>query len=370
MPKIRFLSLVLALAGLVSLVPAATAAEVDCDAVYCFSPEEFGDSLTGICITGLPNTGTVLLGSRVLQPGDIITAEQIRQMTFSPLQTETDASAQVSYLPVFSNRVAGEATMTIGIRGKTDQPPVAEDSTAETYKNLEVTGKLKVNDPEGQAMTFTVTRQPRRGTVTISPDGSFTYMPKKNKVGVDSFVYTAADPAGKVSREATVTVTILKPTDALQYTDTMGHPCRFSAEWMRHTGIFAGESLAESPCFSPERPVTRGEFVTMLVKALDIPPEEDLAHLCDADTPQWLKPYLAAAIRSGLTAGLQDQETFGAEKIITEAEAQTMLRNALDVPVEEAFAEDGQTPLTRGTAAQILYRTACLAENAGKAELE
>ena len=37
-------------------------------------------------------------------------------------------------------------------------------------------------------------------------------------MGVDSFVYTAADPAGKTSREATVTITILKPTEAAQYT--------------------------------------------------------------------------------------------------------------------------------------------------------
>lgn len=368
--RTRFLSFVLALVCVLSHAAAASAAEVDCDSVYCFSPEDFEDEITGICITGLPDshTGTILLGSRVLQPGDILTADQIAQMTFSPLRTEEDASAQIHYLPVFEDHVAGSAAMTIGIRGKEDKAPVAEDSAIETYKNLPVTEKLKVSDPEGQPMTFTVTRQPKRGTVTIDPDGSFTYTPKKNKVGVDSFVYTAADPAGKISREATVTVTILKPTEAPQYTDTIGRDCRFAAEWMKHSGIFVGESLAENPCFSPDREVTRGEFVTMLVKALDIPAEEELAVSYTDEVPQWVQPYLAAAVRSGFTAGLPDQETFGAYEIITEEEANILLRNALDLTAAEAFAEAGDQPLTRGTAAQLLYRAAKLAENAGKSE--
>ena len=295
--RIRFLSAFAALLCLSASILPAAAAEVDCDSIYCFSAEDFSqeDSLRGICITSLPEAqiGTILLGTRVLRPGDILTADQVAQMTFSPLRTETDRSAEVGYLPIYEDAVAPAAAMTIAVRGKEDKAPVAEDLAAETYKNLPTTQKLKVSDPEGQSMTYTITRQPRRGTVTISEDGSFTYTPKKNKVGVDSFTFTATDPAGKVSREATVTITILKPTDATQYTDTIGRDCRFAAEWMRHTGIFVGENLAGNPCFSPDRQVTRGEFTSMLVKALEIKPEEELADTGYTDeVPNWLKPYL------------------------------------------------------------------------------
>ena len=368
----------------------ALAAEVDSDSIYCFTQEDFSSSeepLAGICITGLPENGAVLLGTRVLRPGDILTAEQISAMTFVPAQTEIDASAQVEYLPIYASEVAPCASMTIAIRGKEDKAPVAEDFAAETYKNLPLNGKLKVSDPEGQMLTYTVTRQPKRGDVTIAEDGSFTYTPKKNKVGVDSFIFTATDPAGNVSREATVTITILKPTDAKQYTDTMGKDCRFAAEWMKNTGIFVGESLADNACFSPEKAVTRGEFVTMLVKTLDIPEEEEADFTGYTDeVPLWLKPYLAAAVRSGLTAGLPDQETFGAEAPITGAEAAVMLQNALDLSIplpqsntealsqeellavpawaavaltameEHDMAMDANAPLTRGNAALILYR--------------
>lgn len=391
--RTKLFGLLAVLCCLPGLAGAAAAAEVDSGQVYCFSAEDFSaeEAIAGICITGLPedSLGSVLLGNRVLRPGDVLTAGQVAQMTFVSSGSETDSSAQISYLPIYEGRVDACAAMTIGIRGKENQPPVAEDSAMETYKNLPNTGKLKVTDPEGQSMTFTVTRGPKRGTVTLGDDGSFTYTPKHNKVGVDSFTYTATDSAGKVSREATVTITILKPSDASEYSDTAGKDCRFAAEWMKHTGIFVGETLGESTCFCPEKQVTRGEFVTMLVKALDIPTDEEVTYTGYTDEiPQWLQPYLAAAIRSGLTAGLPWQETFGPEEAITGAEASVLLQNALDLTAApEAMAQsdvsapdwaqssltalsgsgiflDPQAILTRADAAQVLYQAALLTRQA------
>ena len=166
----------------------ALAAETDADQVYCFTPEDFGsaeDPLVGICITDLPesSTGTVWLNSRVVRPGDILTADQVSQLTFSPVRTEQDATAQVTYLPIYDGRVAPSATMTLSIRGKEDKAPVAQDMTLETYKNLPLEEALKCQDPEGEALTFTVLRQPRRGTVELHADGSFTYTPNAIRWG-------------------------------------------------------------------------------------------------------------------------------------------------------------------------------------------
>ncbi len=387
----RVSALLAALILLLGAAGTAQAAEVDCDTIYCFSQEDFSGEggLAGICITELPDhaLGTVLLGTRVLQPGDILTVEQLAQMTFSPLLTQVDRAASVTYLPIYQDHVAASATMTIAIRGKEDKAPVAEDFAAETYKNLPIDSKLKVQDPEGQALTFTVTRAPKRGQVELREDGSFTYTPKKNKVGIDSFVYTATDSAGNVSREATVTITIVKPTDATQYTDTVGNSCRFAAEWMKNTGIFVGETLDGNPCFNPSKAVTRGEFVTMLVKTLDIPTDSGLVVDTYSDQiPTWLQPYLAAAVRSGLTTGLSNVETFGADQPITGAEAAVMLQNALDLAqtgdTEVLAQEDvsleasalavlsshgisiAEDTLTRSGAAQMLYQASCLAEYA------
>ena len=396
--RVRIVCLLLALACLLGVSSVALAAEVDCDATYCFTSTDFSEEpLLGICITQLPEsqTGTVILGSRVLQPGDILTAEQLAQMTFAPLRTETDRDAVVTYLPIYEDRVAQSTSVSIAIRGKEDKAPVAQDSAIETYKNLPNEGMLKVSDPEGAGLTFTVVRDPKRGEVTIKEDGSFVYTPKKNKVGVDSFTYTATDPAGNVSREATVTVQILKPTDSKQYTDTVGHDCRFEAEWMRNTGLFVGERIGQEECFYPEKEVNRGQFLAMVVQALDIPVEDVSYSAVPEDTPQWLKPYLAAALRSGLIAGWPETETgsFCAEHAITGAEVAVMLQNALDLSISqeklelvETAAEESQEPawaavslmameengialdadavLTRGEAAQVLYQVKYLAVDA------
>ena len=53
----------------------AAAAQMESGSTYCFGQQEFGpEGLEGICITSLPSgsTGTLMLGSRILQPGDIL----------------------------------------------------------------------------------------------------------------------------------------------------------------------------------------------------------------------------------------------------------------------------------------------------------
>lgn len=372
------------------LTLSASAAEIDSQDVYCFGAEEFtaGEAaLSGICLTGLPEKeqGLLMLGERMLRPGDVLTTQQVNEMTFVSGTTQDDATATITYLPVFSNGLAGEATMTLSIRGRENKAPIAEDCAFETYKNLEVAGTLKVRDPEGQEMQFTLTRPPKRGTIEISPDGSFTYTPKKNKVGVDSFTFTATDPAGKASREATVTVSILKPTDARQYTDTAGKSCRFTAEWMKNTGIFVGENIGGSPCFSPDKPVSRGEFVTMLVRALNLPTDEAVTETGYSDVPQWLKPYLAAAIRSGLTSRLEAADTFDPDTPVSAEDAAAMLCSALKLECREQPALSAQEEtvstgsqeiaaqngflfssptLTRADAADILYQASRYPQNA------
>ena len=390
MNRSRILSAAAALVCMFSMAVPALAAQVECDDVYCFASSDFStdETLAGICITGLPDssTGTMMLGTRILQPGDILTIGQVAEMTFIPVKGESDREAVVTYLPIYSDRVESAAAMSIAVIGKTDQAPVAEDSALETYRNLPNEAQLKVKDPEGQAMTYTVTRIPKRGEVVIREDGSFIYTPKKNKVGVDSFTYTATDPAGNVSREATVTITVVKPSDATQYTDTAGKSCRFAAEWMKNTGIFVGENVNGNGCFQPEKEVSRGDFLTMLVGALEIPLEEEAAFTGFTDeAPEWLRPYLAAALRSGLTAGWPEGNEFRASQPITGAEAAVMLQNALDLAAETVVADEAvpvwaqqavstlssygiqlsaSEPLNRGQAAEIMYRVSQLKKEA------
>ncbi len=389
----RILTAALAAVLLLGASGAVLAAQIDCDSEYCFSPEELSageEELQGICILELPDpdTGTVLLGARVIRPGDILTADQVEQMTFRPLRTEEDAQAVMCYLGVYESYVTEPLEMTISIRGKKDEAPVAEDFALETYKNLANEGRLKAHDPEGQALTYTIVRQPRRGGLELSKDGTFVYTPKKNKVGVDSFTYTVTDPAGNVSREATVTVNILKPTQSDRYTDTLGTDCCFEAEWLRNTGLFVGENLNGAACFYPEKTVSRGEFLALMMELLEIPMENTGSVSFPEDVPDWLKPYYAAALRCGLTAGLPEEDGFHGEEPITAQAAAVLLQNALDLPAAmETMQTDAKSEkpawaelavfaleqngitfsepyLTRGEMAKLLYQVKQLSTTA------
>ena len=70
--------------------------------------------------------------------------------------------------------------------------PLANPVTASTQLNTPVAVTLDGIDPEGRALTYTVTRQPLTGTVTGN-GRTVTYSPNQNFQGIDFFVYTVND---------------------------------------------------------------------------------------------------------------------------------------------------------------------------------
>lgn len=339
--------------------------------------EEAESAFAGACITGLPRDGQVLLGNRLLRPGDVLTAEQWVNIVYHP-GSSGKLREELRYLPVFSGQVGPERTVTLTPVGSTDRKPEAEDADFETYRNLPCEGLLRFSDPEEEQLAFTLTAQPRRGTVILRPDGSFVYTPERNKVGTDSFRFTVTDPAGNVSREATVTIRIRKPSEELYYSDTAGLPCRFSAEWLRQTGIFSGETFGGQLCFSPEQEVTRGQFLALLMETLRMPLDRSEAEQQFLESaPLWLRPYLAAALRAGIIRS----EPFAAEEPISGSEAREMIRQSLGYALPTALTGSGQpagalppealealpsgdVPVTRAEAAQVLYALSRLKDSA------
>ena len=355
------------------LSSSVSAAEVPSGEVCCFSASDFGEDLAGIYVTAIPAKGAILLGNRLIRSGDVLAASQLSLLSFSTPETEADDTASMRYLPIRSNGIDAETELVISIKGRRNEPPKADDSKLETYKNLPNEGLLAVSDPEGDTLSFTLTRAPRRGDVILREDGSFLYTPKKNKVGTDSFTFTATDTAGNVSREATVTIEILKPTDDRQYADTAASDCRFEAEWLRSTGLFTGETVNGQFCFSPDEPVSRGQFLAMLMQVLDLPVDRGVTVTGFLDeSPQWLRPYLAAALRSGIITGypVGDGVEFRANQAISADEASLMVSRALDFSIPSAAIDNdalplGMDPLTRSDAAKTLYQVSLLRQKSG-----
>ena len=223
----------------------------------------------------------------------------------------------------------------------------------ETYKNIANTGALDARDPEGDTLTYQLVKEPKRGTVELSPDGSFTYTPAQNKVGKDVFTYTATDSAGNVSNAATVTVKIVKPTDRAMYQDLSGDSLAYTAMWLKDKGVYTGKRIAGNLCFEPESTLTRGEFLVMAMKLLGAEPESARLTSGVADenqTPAWMRPYIVSAFKSGMISGVTSPGgmVFRPESNLTRAEAAVMLQNILQLPQPQeaaVFAEDSAVPV-------------------------
>jgi VCBS repeat-containing protein len=104
------------------------------------------------------------------------------------------------------------ATVTLNV---TDQNPVAGNDSYKTGKGralIVTTGGLLANDTDadGDPLTAALATGPSHGTVTVNPNGSFTYTPAAGYVGPDSFTYVANDKA-RDSAAGIVTVSVAAP---------------------------------------------------------------------------------------------------------------------------------------------------------------
>ena len=79
MRYIRYFAILCAFCCVFGLCIGVSAVEVDSGSTYCFGTGDFSDeAIAGICITDLPeNLGALMLGSRILREGDVLTAQQV-----------------------------------------------------------------------------------------------------------------------------------------------------------------------------------------------------------------------------------------------------------------------------------------------------
>lgn len=105
---------------------------------------------------------------------------------------------------------ATPATVSINVVNHNALPEAVADSY-ELNKNgtlvIEAAGGVLANDTDADdTLTAEVVNGPQHGTLTLNPDGSFTYVPHAGFHGVDSFSYRASDDLD--SEVATVTLTV------------------------------------------------------------------------------------------------------------------------------------------------------------------
>ena len=212
--------------------------------------------------------------------------------------------------------------------------PTARDLEIATYRGIPYEAQFLAVGEEGETLTFAVADQPRKGTVVVEGD-RFTYTPDEGVTGSDSFTYTAADTAGRMSAPATVTVEIQKPRSGVTYADTAGSAAAAAAQDLAEAGIFTGVKIGDQYYFEPDKTVTRGEFLAMVLETTGREVTDvTMTGFCDdAAIPTWAKAYAAAGVAEGIVQGVSTAEgaAFRGDDPITFNEAATVLNRALDV---------------------------------------
>ena len=124
--------------------------------------------------------------------------------------TLTGTAPNVTYVPnsnffgadmftfsVTDGTVTVTGTVEITVNPVNDAP-VAQDLHATTDEDTPLDGQLEATDVDDDPseLTFAAGDAPSNGTVTVNPDGSFTYTPNANFHGDDSFTFDVCDPQG------------------------------------------------------------------------------------------------------------------------------------------------------------------------------
>jgi autotransporter-associated beta strand protein/VCBS repeat-containing protein len=88
-----------------------------------------------------------------------------------------------------------------------NEAPVASNGSASGTSNDTITGQLIASDVDTFTLAYALVSQAAHGTVTVNPDGTFSYVPAATFTGADSFTFKANDGALD-SNVATVSLTV------------------------------------------------------------------------------------------------------------------------------------------------------------------
>ncbi len=300
-----------------------------------FSEEDFqtvfGESeFLGIVITELPalSDGVLKLGVLDVSRGQIIAKDAIKALRFIP--AEAGKTATFGFLP-YEKKYENDFVCTVYMLDSLNFAPTASVSALSAVENIPLYASVSAEDPDGDTLRYRLETAPENGTLKLSEDGSFCYLPDKGTFGEDSFTYIAVDPYGNRSEPATVTIRTEKNTSGIEYSDLTNAKEAHAAVLLAEKQAFMGEKIGSEWYFYPEKTVTRGEFLVMAMKMNGIDVDLLAANRSGFADSEDFAPaenkYIATAARLGIVVGMDTDKgrCFLPDEVITSAQASTIL---------------------------------------------
>lgn len=282
--------------------------------------------LTGMTITGLPEKGSLVLEGVALEEFSRLDREEIGELC---LVLEEDAGkTSFSFIP--DSRRSVPATVEVQVTEAPEAPPLTSDTVLDTFSGVAAWKLLPVSGEDEDSVRIQITKAPEFGSLSIEGK-TVRYLPYPGFTGKDRFTYTARSGLGPFSDEAAVEVSVLDNESGVSFLDMSENPTAYTAIRLHQAGVLCGEQVGQNWFFHPERPMTRGEFLTALMAASGLDRELSACMNTglknDDALPLWAKPYLKAALAKGIVK----EENFPWEETLTRAEAVVFTHRASDI---------------------------------------
>ncbi|MDX1886313.1 tandem-95 repeat protein, partial [Mycolicibacterium sp. 120270] len=189
-----------------------TALTITAPGVLANDTDAEGNSLTAVLVNGPAN------GTLTLNPNG--------SFTYTP-NANFNGTDSFTYKPNDGTLSGETTTVNITVNPVNDAPSATTDSyttNEDTALTITAPGVLANDtDADGNSLTAVLVNGPANGTLTLNPNGSFTYTPNANFNGTDSFTYKPND--GTLSGETTtVNITVNPVNDA-----PVAHPDSYTA---------------------------------------------------------------------------------------------------------------------------------------------
>ena len=311
-----------------------------------------------------PGEGTLFVGAVGAAEGQVISAGSLSLLSFAAADDTkpTEATMEISV-----NGSDYAVTCRLYLLDKLNYTPTVALAPAislriETYKDLPTAGTVSAYDPEGDEITYEITRYAAHGRITLTDrhTGAYVYTPDPGFTGQDSFDYVVRDRYGNYSTSATVSVQVSPRPTAVTYADIDGEGNAAAILAMSEWGLMNGVRVGSETYFKPTAALSRLEFLVTAMEAAGITSEVVATAtppaVTDAESiPAAMRPYVGYALQKGYINGktMDGKVYFNPDEEITRAEAAVVLSNIIGYAVEDtvtAFADESALPAWSGEA--------------------
>lgn len=178
--------------------------------------------------------------------------------------------------------------------------------------------------------------------VVVAPSGGGgSPLLTKKKTTVTETPTTETDTTTTTTTTTTTPGTTVAKVSKTPLKDISGHWAQTYIEDLYEKGIVSG---ADESHYNPDKPITRAEFVKIVVNTYNIPmqdAESVVSSFKDVKESEWYAAYIQAAYDKGIVEGYT-KNTFNPNKPITRAEAMKVILLASGKNIEMPTQESGK----------------------------